>query len=66
MRACLLVLLVLLLPGCALLGRGSPRPSEGEVPGAGAFPHAERPEVFFPEVERFLARVTEADTIPGN
>jgi pimeloyl-ACP methyl ester carboxylesterase len=54
MRACLLVPLV--LRRARLL----------EVPGAGAFPHAERPEVFFPEVERFLARVTEADTVPGN
>jgi proline iminopeptidase len=43
------------IPGARLL----------EVPGAGAFPHVERPEVFIPEVERFLARVTEADTIPG-
>ena len=43
------------IPGARLL----------EIPGAGAFPHAERPEVFFPEVERFLARVAEADTIPG-
>jgi pimeloyl-ACP methyl ester carboxylesterase len=43
------------IPGARLL----------EVPGAGAFPHAERPEVFFPEVERFLERVTEADTIRG-
>lgn len=44
------------IPGARLL----------EVPGAGAFPHAERPEAFFPEVERFLAGVTDTDTIPGN
>jgi pimeloyl-ACP methyl ester carboxylesterase len=44
------------IPGARLL----------EVAGAGAFPHAERPEVFFPEVERFLARAAQADTIPGD
>ncbi|MEW5930967.1 MAG: alpha/beta hydrolase [Gemmatimonadota bacterium] len=33
------------IPGARLL----------EIPGAGAFPHAERPEAFFPELERFLA-----------
>ena len=43
------------IPGARLL----------EVPGAGAFPHAERPELFFPELERFLAGTAEADTIPG-
>lgn len=32
------------IPGARLL----------EIPGAGAFPHAERPELFFPELERFL------------
>lgn len=43
------------IPGARLL----------EIPGAGAFPHAERPELFFPELERFLAGAAEADTIPG-
>jgi pimeloyl-ACP methyl ester carboxylesterase len=26
------------------------------IPGAGHFPHAERPEQFFPAVEAFLAK----------
>lgn len=43
------------IPGARLL----------EIPGAGAFPHAERPEAFFPELERFLAGTAEPDTIPG-
>ncbi|HEX2191499.1 MAG TPA: alpha/beta fold hydrolase [Longimicrobiaceae bacterium] len=42
------------IPGAELL----------EVPGAGAFPHAERPDLFFPALERFLAG-EEPDTIPG-
>lgn len=42
------------IPGARLL----------EIPGAGAFPHAERPGLFFPALERFLAGA-ESDTLPG-
>lgn len=43
------------LPGSAEWARAFPRGRLVVIPGAGHFPHAERPEQFFPAVETFLA-----------